>query len=116
MRYRSSQRDGELDRVFAAHPWAYWRAAFVAAGVPAAPINHVSEVVDDEQAEHAGIFLPTEAPDVPRTVANPVRLGFAKMRKAGKAPELGAHSDEVLREAGLDAVAIAALRKSGALG
>ncbi|WP_119422816.1 CaiB/BaiF CoA transferase family protein [Desertibaculum subflavum] len=106
----------ELDRVFAAHPWAHWRAAFVAAGVPAAPINHVSEVVEDEQAEHAGIFLATEAPDVPRTVASPVRLGFATMRKAGRAPELGAHTEAILREAGLDDAAIAALQRSGALG
>lgn len=106
----------ELDRLFATQPWSHWRKAFLAAGVPAAPINHVREVVTDEQAEHAGIFLPTEAPEVPRTVANPVRLGFAKMRKAGRAPELGAHTDEVLREAGFDDAAIAAMRKDGALG
>jgi formyl-CoA transferase len=106
----------ELDRLFAGQPWAHWRAVFVAAGVPAAPVNHVGEVAEDEQAQHAGILLETAVPEIPRTVASPVRLGFAEMRTAGPAPALGAQTDEILREAGFDDAAIKALRQSGALG
>jgi len=37
----------------------------------------VADVVEDEQARHAGIVADTTNPDVPRTVNNPIRLGFA---------------------------------------
>ena len=57
-----------------------------------------------------------DVPEVPRTVANPVRLGFAAMRTAGPAPALGAQSHDILREAGFDDAGIEALRRSGALG
>jgi len=40
----------------------------------------VADVVEDEQARHAGIFADTTNPDVPRTVNNPIRLGFATPR------------------------------------
>ena len=47
-------------------------------GIPFGVIGRVADVVEDEQARHAGIFADTTNPDVPRTVNNPIRLGFAK--------------------------------------
>jgi crotonobetainyl-CoA:carnitine CoA-transferase CaiB-like acyl-CoA transferase len=76
----------------------------------------VSDVVEDEQAAHAGIFAATTNPDVPRTVNNPIRLGFAQPRQAGPPPTVGQHSEEILREAGYADAEIDALKKSGALG
>jgi crotonobetainyl-CoA:carnitine CoA-transferase CaiB-like acyl-CoA transferase len=38
------------------------------------------------------------------------------MRTAAPAPALGAQTEEILREAGFDDAAIAALQQSGALG
>jgi formyl-CoA transferase len=73
-------------------------------------------VVDDEQARHAGIFADTTNPEVPRTVNNPIRLGFAQPRQAGPPPTVGQHSEEILREAGYGEAEIAELRKAGALG
>jgi len=52
---------------------------------------------------------------MPRTLADPIRLGFARQRIAHPAPSLGQHSDEILREAGLSAADVAALRASGAV-
>jgi formyl-CoA transferase len=73
-------------------------------------------VVEDEQATHAGIFAATNNPEVPRTVNNPIRLGFAKPRTAGPPPAVGEHSEEILRELAYDESEIAALRQAGALG
>lgn len=70
----------------------------------------------EKQAEHAGLFVPTENPQVPKTVANPLRFGFAAQRRVARAPELGEHSDEILRESGFGAAEIEALRKNGAVG
>jgi formyl-CoA transferase len=72
--------------------------------------------VHDEQARHAGIFADTDNADVPRTVNNPIRLGFAQPRKAGPPPAVGQHSEEILRQAGFAAAEIDELKKSGALG
>ena len=67
----------ELDALFATQDWPYWRDIFVSIGVAAGPINRVADVLEDEQAAHAGLFVPTDNPQVPRTVANPLRFGFA---------------------------------------
>ena len=79
-------------------------------------IGRLADVIDDEQARHAGIFADTTNPDIPRTVYTPIRLGFATPRTAGPPPAVGQHNDEVLREAGFSADEIDTLKKSGALG
>ena len=55
-------------------------------------------------------------PDVPRTVNNPIRLGFAKPRVSGLPAAVGQHSEEILRELGHSESEIAVLKKAGALG
>jgi len=106
----------ELAPVFAARTDAEWEHAFADTGIPFGVIGRLADVVDDEQARHAGIFADTTNPDVPRTVNNPIRLGFAKPRKSGPPPAVGEHSEGILRELGYGDADIAALRKSGALG
>ena len=103
----------ELDRTFAEQDWPYWRERLIAVGVAAAPINRIVDLVDDEQAAHAGIVIDTAAADVPRSIATPLRFGFARMRPAGRAPELGEHSEAVLRELGYDEAEVARLKQAG---
>jgi crotonobetainyl-CoA:carnitine CoA-transferase CaiB-like acyl-CoA transferase len=105
-----------LRDVFVARTYAEWESAFAGSGVPFGVIGRLADVVDDEQAAHAGLFADTDNPDIPRTVNNPIRLGFARPRRAGPPPEIGQHSNEILHEAGYSPVEIAALKKSGALG
>ena len=52
---------------------------------------------------------------MPRTLANPIRLGFAEKQFAKAARALGQHSDQILAEAGLSRDEIAGLRASGAI-
>ena len=115
-RTRSLELVGELMPVFAARTYAEWEKILSGTGIPFGVIGRLADVVDDEQAEHAGIFAETTNPEVPRTVNNPIRLGFAKPRRAGPPPTVGQHSEEVLQEAGYTASEIDALKKSGALG
>ncbi|MEQ1929472.1 MAG: CoA transferase, partial [Parvularculaceae bacterium] len=50
-------------------------------------------------------------------VPHPVKFSKTPPRRDGAPPRLGAHTDEILKEAlGLDAAEIAALRLTGALG
>jgi crotonobetainyl-CoA:carnitine CoA-transferase CaiB-like acyl-CoA transferase len=115
-RARSLELVKELMPVFAARTYAEWEKTFAGTGIPFGVIGRVADVVDDEQARHAGIFADTDNAEVPRTVNNPIRLDFAKPRKAGPPPAVGQHSEEVLHEMGFDTTEIAALKKSGALG
>jgi formyl-CoA transferase len=106
----------ELMPVFASRTYAEWEAVLSKTGIPFGVIGRVADVVDDEQARHAGIFADTTNPEVPRTINNPIRLGFAKPRISGPPAAVGQHSEEILRELAYDDAEIAALKKSGALG
>lgn len=115
-RTRSLELVKELMPVFAAKTYTEWEKILAGTGIPFGVIGRLSDVVDDEQARHAGIFADTTNPEVPRTVNNPIRLGFAQPRTAGPPPAVGQHNDEVLRGAGFSPAEIDALKKSGALG
>jgi formyl-CoA transferase len=107
---------GILDAAFAVHDWAYWRPVLRAHEVTFGVIERLQELPGDEQAQHAGIIAETASADVPRTINNPIRLGFARPRQAGDPPTVGQHTDSVLKEIGLSDSDIAALRASGAAG
>jgi len=102
--------------IFASKTYAEWEALLSKTGIPFGVIGRVADVVDDEQARHAGIFAETTNPEVPRTVNNPIRLGFAKPRVSGKPSAVGENSEEILRELAYSEAEIEALKKAGALG
>jgi len=103
-----------LDAVFATHTLAEWGARLKAARLTFSPINRIEDVATDEQAVAAGAVVETANPDMPRTLAAPIRLGCAAPRSAGAAPGLGEHTDAILSEAGFSVAEIARLRASGA--
>ncbi|UYN95125.1 MAG: CoA transferase [Enhydrobacter sp.] len=106
----------ELATLFLSRTYAAWEKLLSPVGVPIGEIGRLADVVTDEQAEHAGIFADTTNPEIPRTVNNPIRLGFATPRPAGPAPAVGEHGDEILRELAYGDDEIAALKKAGVLG
>ena len=94
----------ELDGVFATRPLAEWTARFDAEDVWWAPCQSVAEVLEDEQIQAAGGFVTIPASDGAddmTSVANPVTFVGDPLRTTGPVPELGEHTKEVLREAGL---------------
>jgi formyl-CoA transferase len=115
-RRRALELHAVIEPVFASRTYAQWEALLSKTGIPFGVIGRAIDVVDDEQARHAGIFADTANPEVPRTVNNPIRLGFAKPRVSGKPSAVGENSEEILRELGHSDAEIEALRKSGALG
>jgi formyl-CoA transferase len=113
---RAAELFKELAPIFALRTYAEWERVFAGTGIPFGVIERLADVVEDEQARHAGIFSDTTNPEVPRTVNNPIRLGFATPRTAGPPPSVGQHSAEILRELAYSDAEIAALKKTGALG
>ncbi|MHA7598446.1 CaiB/BaiF CoA transferase family protein [Alicycliphilus sp. T452] len=99
---------------------AEWIALLEDKAVPCGPINTIAQAFDDPQVRARGtrVDLPRDAGDgiaSVATVANPMRLSATPVAYRNAPPALGQHTDEVLRELGLDAPAIAALRESRAV-
>ena len=114
-RKRSAELAAILREAFASRDYEHWRQAMAAHGITFGVISRPQDVPDDEQAVACGAIVATAIPEMPRTLANPIRLGFAEQQIAGPAPALGQHSDEILAEAGLSPDEIARLRSSGAI-
>jgi crotonobetainyl-CoA:carnitine CoA-transferase CaiB-like acyl-CoA transferase len=99
-----------LDGVFVSRDWAGWRERLKSYGVTFGPIARIEDVKDDHQMTAAEVIVPmAEGPF--RTVSNPVFVAGQPKVPAGRAPELGEHTDEILRGLGYDAAGITALRR-----
>ena len=100
---------------FAGKPYEHWREALARHAITFGVISRPQDVPDDPQAIACGAVVETAIPEMPRTLANPIRLGFAEQRIARPAPALGQHSEEILREAGMSAAEVGTLKSSGAV-
>jgi len=77
--------------------------ALDAAGVPAAPINTIDQVFAEPQLQHRGMLqhLPHPLGGTVPQVVSPIRYQDAPLRFDRAPPLLGQHTEEVLRELGL---------------
>ena len=106
----------ELDASFAQKTLDEWGEIFDRENVWWAPVNTISDVIDDPAAHAAGVFREVEGPDGPVTfVATPADFSETAAGPQGLAPELGQHTEEVLLELGYDWEQIVPLKESGAI-
>jgi crotonobetainyl-CoA:carnitine CoA-transferase CaiB-like acyl-CoA transferase len=73
-------------------------------GIPAGPINSVEEAFNDPQVIHRGMRLALHAPhadgeSIPG-IRTPIRYSRSSLNTARRAPQLGEHTAEILRELG----------------
>jgi crotonobetainyl-CoA:carnitine CoA-transferase CaiB-like acyl-CoA transferase len=83
------------------------------AGIPAGPINSITQALADVQAQHrqmvrivAGVPL----------VGSPVRVDGGRADSDLPPPALGEHTAEILARIGLDAAEVDGLRSAGVIG
>ena len=94
-----------------------WLDALEAANVPCGPINDLAEVFADPQvrARAMTVEVPHPLAGALRLVASPMKLGRTPVQYRRAPPLLGADTDAVLAESGLDPEAIESLRAKGAI-
>ena len=117
---RSKNRDAlnaEIDSYLAGRTSAEWVERFNKAGVPCGPIYAIDQMFADPQVKHLGMAQSVTKKDKSkmRLVAQPVTLSRTPSRLVARPPELGEHTDAVLKEFGFSARDIAALHKAKAV-
>src|SRR6266566_1452083 len=113
----AAELTGILDEAFAGQPMAHWREVFEQAHLTFGDVKAPSDVISDPQLRENDIVVPLEGAGdkLTSTISSPMQVhGVAKV-PAKRAPELGEHTDEVLRELGFDATEIKILRAGGAV-
>ncbi len=114
-----SELVGEIEARLQARDRDDWVARFAEAGLPAGPINDIGQVFEDPQVRHREMVVDVEHPTAGRVrlPGIPVKFAGTPARIQGPPPNLGQHTDEVLRDVlELSPAAIQDLRASGALG
>jgi formyl-CoA transferase len=117
---RSKNRDAlspEIDNYLAAATSAEWVERLNKAGVPSGPIYSIDQVFADPQVQHLGIVQSVTMKDKSkmRLLGQPVGLSRTPSRLAARPPDLGEHTNAILKEFGFSVRDIAALHKAKAL-
>jgi crotonobetainyl-CoA:carnitine CoA-transferase CaiB-like acyl-CoA transferase len=117
---RSKNRDAlgvEIDSYLTGETGAEWVDRLNKAGVPSGPIYSIDQVFADPQVQHLGIVQSVTMKDKSkmRLLGQPVGLSRTPSRLAARPPDLGEHTNAILKEFGFSARDIAALHKAKAL-
>ncbi len=101
-----------LTERFRAKPRAEWLEVLAAHDIPAAPVQTLMDFFEDPAVRHHDMIHEYDHPEVGRLrlMGQPLVFVDTPTRDPGPPPTLGQHTDEVLKEAGFDADAIADLR------
>jgi crotonobetainyl-CoA:carnitine CoA-transferase CaiB-like acyl-CoA transferase len=103
-----------FDDIFATMELADWRKILDGNGLVFGVVGILDDIPEDKQMIENEVLIPFEN-DTMLTVNSPIWVDGSKKVRPRRAPEVGEHSDEILREAGYDETAIQRLRTSGAV-
>jgi crotonobetainyl-CoA:carnitine CoA-transferase CaiB-like acyl-CoA transferase len=106
-----------LDEIFGSQPMSHWYEVFNGVHVTFGAVRGPQEVINDPQLRVNEIVVPLEGAGgkLTLTVSSPIQVHGVTKTAARRAPELGEHNDEILKDLGFDAKTIDSLRVSGAV-
>jgi formyl-CoA transferase len=106
-----------LDEIFGSQPMSHWYEVFNGVHVPFGAVRDPKEVINDPQLRANDIVVPLEGAGekLTSTVSSPIQVHGVSKAPARRAPRIGEHNDEVLKELGFGHDEIDSLRASGAI-
>src|SRR5882672_8575683 len=104
-----------LDEVFGSQPMSHWYDVFNGIHVTFGVVRGPEEVIDDPQLRANEIVVPLEGAGgkLTSTISSPIQVHDVAKQPARRAPDLGEHNEEVLKQLGFSANEIDGLRASG---
>jgi crotonobetainyl-CoA:carnitine CoA-transferase CaiB-like acyl-CoA transferase len=103
-----------FDEIFATKELAEWRGILDGNGLVFGVVGILDDIPGDKQMLENEVLVPFEN-DTMLTINSPIWVDGSKKTQPKRPPEIGEHSDEILRSAGYDEAAIKALRACGAV-
>jgi crotonobetainyl-CoA:carnitine CoA-transferase CaiB-like acyl-CoA transferase len=100
-----------FDAAFAKRDRDEWRMLLDEAGIVFECVAEVGDLLADRQMLDAGVLVPFEN-DAMLTIDSPFFVDGVDKVRPRKAPGVGEHSDQILREIGYDDTVIAKLREN----
>jgi formyl-CoA transferase len=112
-----SQLTAILDEVLGSQPMAHWYEVFSSVHVTFGAVRGPQEVINDPQLRLNEIVVPLEGAGgkLTSTIGSPIQVHGVTKVPAKRAPELGEHNEEVLKQLGFGAAEIDGLRAGGAI-
>jgi formyl-CoA transferase len=106
-----------LDEIFGTQPMSHWYEVFNGVHVPFGAVRDPKEVVNDPQLRANDIVVPLEGAGekLTSTISSPIQMHGVSKVPARRAPKIGEHNHEVLRELGFTNADIDGFRASGAI-
>jgi crotonobetainyl-CoA:carnitine CoA-transferase CaiB-like acyl-CoA transferase len=103
-----------FDEIFATRDLAEWRKGLDGNGLVFGVVGILDDIPTDRQMIDNDVLVPFDG-EAMLTVNSPIWVDGSQKTAPRRPPNVGEHSDEVLREAGYDEAAIRQLRNSGAV-
>src|SRR5438445_8969880 len=106
-----------LDEIFCAEPMAHWYDVFNGGHVRFGAVRVPQTVSKDPQLQANDIIVPLNGAGgkLTSTISSPLQVHGVTKVPAKRAPKIGEHNEEVLRQLGFSATEIDGLRSNGAI-
>ena len=108
--------EADLRAIFRTRTREEWLALFKGKDVCVGPVLDFDEVVHDPHVQHRGLFQTIQhSSDKIRQVAFPVQLSETPAGIRELAPQLGEHTEDILKSLGYTSEEVVALRQRGVI-
>jgi len=106
-----------IESILGAQSAAHWLALLAANDIPCGPINDYAQVFADPQIVAREMVVDVTHPTLGplKTLGSPIKMSGTPPDVSRRAPLLGEHTDEVLRDAGFSPDDIGRFRRGGAI-
>ena len=106
-----------LDEIFGSQPMSHWYEVFNEVHVPFGAVREPQEVVNDPQLRANDIVVPLEGAGekLTSTISSPFQVHGVTKTPARRAPRIGEHNEEVLKELGFTSNEIEGLQASNTI-